>query len=192
MHIVPKMAIHLLRRWRQCRSGIAATEFAIVGPVIILIFLGVVESADALARSRQVTLAVNTLADLAAQETNLLTSDADDLFGGVEQIVDDGGAPMVICLVSVIVDEDGDPVVHWSRDNSGSAPYAAGAPFDGLPASTLIDPGSSIIVAEIDYEYSSKLTRVAAPPIEFHGTATRWPRRSMKVQLCTSANSCTW
>ncbi|WP_395075751.1 TadE/TadG family type IV pilus assembly protein [Hyphococcus sp.] len=178
-------------RWRDCRSGIAAVEFALVGPLMILIFFGVVESADALARSRQVTLAVNTLADLASQETNLLTSDADDLFGGIEQIVDAGGAPMNIRLVSVITDADGDPVVHWSRDNSGGQPYVKGSAYDGLPTSTLIDPGASILVGEITYQYSSRLTNVVIPPITFKGSATRWPRRSVKVQLCTSASHCT-
>ena len=118
-------------------------------------------------------------------------ADADDLFDGVEQIVDDGGAPMAIRLISVVADEDGDPVVHWSRDNSGAAPYAPGAAYDGLPASTLLDSGASIIVGEIDYQYSSKLMRIAVPPISFHGTATRWPRRSIKVQLCISTSSCT-
>lgn len=178
-------------RWRACCAGVAAMEFALVGPLLILIFFGVVESSDALARSRQVTLAVNTLTDLASQETNLLTSDADDLFAGVEQIVDAGGAPMTIRLISVVNDADGDPVVHWSRDNSGAEPYAKGSDFAGLPASTLIDPGASILVGEITYEYSSKLSKVVIPAIAFNGSATRWPRRSVKVQLCTSKNSCT-
>ena len=53
-------------RWRACCAGVAAMEFALVGPLLILIFFGVVESSDALARSRQVTLAVNTLTDLAS------------------------------------------------------------------------------------------------------------------------------
>ena len=181
----------LLQRWRDCRSGIAAIEFALVGPLMIALFFGVVESADALARSRQVTLAVNTLVDLASQETKLLVSDADDLFGGIEQIIDDDGAPMDIRLVSVTIDEDGDPVVHWSRDNAGAQPYVKGAAYEGLPASTLIDPGASILVGEITYQYSSRLSRMVIPPISFRDQATRWPRRSVKVQLCSSAQNCT-
>jgi len=180
-----------LRRWRACRSGIAATEFAFVAPVLILLFFGVVESADALARSRQVALAVNTLADLASQEKNLLTSDADDLFNGVAQIVDDSGAPMDIRLVSVIIAPDGDPIVHWSRDNKGGEPYVEGAAFSALPTATLIDPGASILVAEISYTYSSAISKMVIPPINFENSASRWPRRSMRVQLCASSSSCT-
>lgn len=179
------------RRWRECRSGIAAMEFALVAPLLILIFFGVVESADALARSRQVTLAVNTLVDLASQETKLQTSDADDLFDGIEQIIDDEGAPISIRLVSVINDPDGKPIVHWSRNNEGGKPYEAGAAYDRLPTAALIDPGSSILVAEISYAYSSKISKLVIPSVNFEDLATRWPRRSMRVQLCTSQTSCT-
>ena len=186
-----EMAARLARRWRDCRSGLAALEFAIVAPILILLFFGVVESADALARNRQVTLAVNTLVDLASQETKLLTSDADDLFGGVEQIIDDDGAPIVIRLISVINDPEGNPIVHWSRDNEGGEPYAKGDDYENLPAATLIDSGSSILVAEISYAYSSSISRLVIPPINFESSATRWPRRSMRVQLCASSTTCT-
>ncbi|WP_375202204.1 TadE/TadG family type IV pilus assembly protein [Hyphococcus sp.] len=185
------IAGRFVRRWRSCRSGMATAEFALVAPVLILLFFGVVESADGLARSRQVDLAVNTLADLASQETKLLTSDADDLFGGVRQIVDDADAPMSIRLVSVINDPEGDPVVHWSRDNEGGEPYAKGAAYNALPTATLIDPGSSILVAEISYSYSSAISKMVIPPINFESTASRWPRRSVRVQLCTTPASCT-
>ncbi|WP_428406876.1 TadE/TadG family type IV pilus assembly protein [Hyphococcus sp.] len=185
------IARDIVRRWRACQSGVAAVEFALVAPILVFLFFGVVESADALARNRQVTLAVNTLVDLASQETNLLTSDADDLFDGMAQIINDDGAPLVIRLVSVINDPDGDPIVHWSRDNAGGEPYAKGADFGNLPAATLIDPGSSILVAEISYAYSSKISKIIIPAINFESSATRWPRRSMRVQLCTSANACT-
>ena len=184
-------AATLARRWRDCRSGLAAMEFALVSPLLILIFFGVVESADALARSRQVTLAVNTLVDLASQETKLQTADIDDLFDGIEQIIDDEDAPISIRLVSVINDPDGEPIVHWSRNNEGGEPYQKGAEYENLPTSALIDPGSSILVAEITYAYTSKVSKLVIPSVNFEESATRWPRRSMRVQLCTTPTSCT-
>jgi len=166
-------------------------EFALLAPILVVLFFGVVESADGLARSRQVTLAANTLADLAAQESQIKTSDLSDLFDGVEQIMAASGEPVTIRLVSVTVDDDGDPVVHWSRDNSGAEPYAPGAVYSGLPASTLIDAGASIVVSEIDYDYTSKLTHMFVSTISFERTATRWPRRSLRLQLCSPSGACT-
>lgn len=178
------------KRFAACRSGVAAMEFAILAPILVALFFGVVECADALARSRQVTLAAETLADLAAQELEIKTSEVDDLFTGVEQIMEAGGAPAAIRLVSVGVDADGDPIVLWSRDNSGAAPYAQGAAYDDLPASTLLDAGSSIIVSEIEYAYTSELTHMFVKTIPFERMATRWPRRSMRIRLCSPSGAC--
>jgi len=180
-----------LRRFGACRTGVAAIEFALIMPVLLILFFGVVEGSDAMSQSRRVVQAINTLADLAAQESELLQGDADDLFDGVEQIVASNGAPMTIRLVSIVANSDGDPVVHWSRDNSAGEPYAPNSPYADLPDATLLDAGASIIVAEITYDYTSKLTQHFISSISFEKQATRWPRRSLRVQLCTSPGVCT-
>lgn len=184
----------------KCRRGMAATEFALLLPILIFLFFGVVEGSDALSKSRKVTLAANTLADLAAQETDILTTSADDLFEGVEQIVRSGSDAIDIRLVSVIANPadtdgdgvpDGNPIVHWSYDNTGAAPYAPGDPYNGLPNAALLDPNASILVGEVDYPYTSSLTHYFISTINFQRIATRWPRRSVRVQLCTSSANCT-
>lgn len=180
----------------DCR-GMAATEFALLLPVLLVIFFGVVEGSDALTKSRRVTLAANTLADLAAQETDLLESAADSLFVGVEEIVDVNGAAMDIRLVSVIFDDttgDGtpdSPVVHWSYDNAGGEPYAAGSVFNNLSDPTLLEIDSAIVVAEINYPYTSSLTRNFIKNVTFDRIAARWPRQSLRVQLCSAPGTCT-
>ncbi len=179
------------RRFWSARSGLAALEFALILPVMVILFFGVVESSDALSQGRKVTLAVNTLADLAAQETEILTSEADDLLDGVEQIVGVNGGSATIRLVSVITDPDDNVIVHWSRDNAGGQPYAPGAAYNDLPNAALLDPNASIIVAEIEYAYTSNLTHFIIPSVNFDRLATRWPRRAMRVQLCTSPGNCT-
>ncbi len=181
---------------RDCRA-MAATEFALLLPLLLVLFFGVVEGSDALTKSRRVTLAANTLADLAAQETELLESAADSLFVGVEEIIDVDGATMDIRLVSVIFDDtDGDgtpdnPVVHWSYDNGGGEPYAAGAVYNNLPNPALLDVDTSVVVAEINYPYTSSLTHYFISSVTFDRIATRWPRRSLRVQLCSTPGNCT-
>ena len=180
-------------RLLDCRSGLAAIEFAMLLPVMLILFFGVVESSDALSQNRRVNLAVNTLADLAAQETELLTSDVDGLFSGVTQIIGANNNELTVNLISVIPDPDtGNPMVHWSRDNSGGEPYTPGAAFTTLPAATLLDPGASIIVAEVTYPFSATITHfVMSEVITFNEIATRWPRRTLRVQLCVAAGNCT-
>lgn len=175
------------------RSGLAAVEFAIILPLMLLIFLGVVESSDGITQSRRVNLAVNTLVDLASQESELLTGDIDNLFDGVAQIAGADTTQMTLRLVSVIIDPtSGDPVVHWSRQDGGTEPYAPGSAYTKLPDNTAIDAGASVVVAEIIYPYSPSITHYVMPQtINFDEVAMRWPRRTMRVQLCTSFGNCT-
>jgi hypothetical protein len=172
--------------------GLAAIEFALIAPVMIFLFFAVVEGSNALSVSRRVSLAVNTLADLASQETQLSTAQADDLFEGVQQIVAQGAISADIRLVSLIIDPDtAEVVVHWSRDNSGGEPYAPGSVYDDLADASLLDVSSSLIVGEIEYSYVSPLTKALIPSIDFDKIATRWPRRTARVQFCTAPAVCT-
>ena len=179
------------RRLLADRSGVAALEFALIAPLMIMLFFGIVEGSSALAESRRITLAVNTLADLTAQESQITAAQASDLFDGVSQIM--GGAPGAqIRLVSLIYDPIDDRVeVHWSRDNAGGTPYAAGAPYTGLSDPTLLDAGSSMVIAEVQYAWTPPLTQTIIRPLTFQKMAMRWPRRSPRVQFCIVAGTCT-
>lgn len=186
-----------LDAFRRCRNGLAAIEFSFIAPVMIVLFFGVVEGSNALSVSRKVSLSVNTLADLASQESSLTAAQASDLFVGVEQIIGQGNINADVRLVSLIPDPDSadpdnpDIIVHWSRDNSGGTPYAAGSSYTELADATLVDASSSLIVGEIEYTYSSVLTKRIIGPVDFAKMATRWPRRSARVQFCVTAGSCT-
>ncbi len=179
-------------RAARAEDGLAATEFALLAPLLIFLFFAVVEGSNALSVSRRVSLAVNTLADLASQETQLSSAQADDLFEGVEQIIAQGAIAVDARLVSLVVDPNTDEVVvHWSRDNSGGQPYAPGSVYNDLADASLLDVSSSLIVGEIEYAYVSPLTKALIPSIDFDKLATRWPRRSARVQFCTAPNVCT-
>jgi Flp pilus assembly protein TadG len=167
-------------------------EFAFIAPLMIFLFFAVVEGSNALSVSRRVALAANTLADLASQEAQLSPSQLDDLFSGVEQIIGQGAVTADFRVVSLIFDPDlNKVVVHWSRDNSGAAPYAAGTEYTDLPDNTLLDESSSLIVGELEYAYVPTLTKALIPSVNFDKLATRWPRRSARVQFCTSPGVCT-
>lgn len=174
----------LARAFARSCSGIAALEFAFIAPVMIILFFGVVEGSNALSVSRRVSLAANTLADLVSQESSLTAAQANDLFTGVEQIIGQGDVDADVTIVSLVYDANQDKVViDWSRNNSGGTPYAPGSEYAGLADASLLDETSSLIVAEIRYAYESALTRRIIGPIDFEKFATRWPRRSARVQM---------
>lgn len=181
----------LIQIFTRSSTGLAATEFALLAPIMIFLFFAVVEGSNALSASRRISLAVNTLADLASQETRLTADQASDLFVGVSQIVGHGDIDADVRLVSLIVDPDTDDiVVQWSRDRDGGEPYAPGSVYNQLTDAAILDASTSLVVAEIDYAYVPPLTHYLIPSIDFEKRASRWPRRSARVLFCETPADC--
>ncbi|WP_165793735.1 TadE/TadG family type IV pilus assembly protein [Hyphococcus luteus] len=183
----------LLTRWRDCSNGIAAVEFAMLLPVMVVIFFGLLETSNAMTVNRKVAISANTLADLTAQSEFLYEDDIDDLFEGVMTIVEPNDPTgMQLRLISVILDSNGDPVVHWSRDSDDNTPYAAGDDYTSLDDDTVLSEHGSLIVVEMVYVYTPGLTsHFIKSPITFSRQTIRWPRLTNRVQLCDAADNCT-
>ncbi len=172
-------------------AGLAAVEFALIAPIMILIFFGVVESSGALAASRRTLLASNTLADLVAQETQILQDDLDDLFIGMEDVIDPRDIDVTFRVVSVTYDvDDGEVKVDWSYDSTGAEPYAPGSAYSGGLDVALFDDTVSLIVAESSFAYSSPVSQKIIGPMTFDKAASRWPRRTARVRYCTAPGVC--
>ena len=176
----------------RCRSGLAALEFAFIAPVMILIFFGLIEGSSAYSVNRRVLLSANTLADLVAQETSITRDSLDDLFVGMEDVIDTRDIDVGFRIVSVVLDTATNEVkVHWSRDSNGAAPYAAGSVYTGDVDAALLDDASSLIIAETSYDYASPISQKVIGAITMNKSATRWPRMSSKVQYCVTVGNCT-
>ncbi len=174
-------------------SGLAATEFAMLLPVLVLLFFGLVEASTAMTVNRKVAISANTLADLTAQSEFLLEDDMDDLFDGVKSIVEpNDSSGMQLRLISVVRDSEGDPIVHWSRASDGTTPYSEGDYYTTLENEDVLSNTGSLIVVEMTYTYVPSITNhVMSTPIVFDRSTIRWPRVSSKVQLCASEGDCT-
>ncbi|MEO0399266.1 MAG: TadE/TadG family type IV pilus assembly protein [Pseudomonadota bacterium] len=176
--------------WRD-RAGMAATEFAMIAPILLVLFFGVVEASDALTAGRRLTLATNTLADLVAQDIQITHADLNGLFSGMEEIAVTTDAASTFRVVSLVYDDDDARVeVDWSRDDNGGTPYAAGAAYTGLADTSILNDTSSVIVTEAELSYKPSLTDFVIQTITMERQSTRWPRRAARVQLCATAATC--
>ena len=63
----------------DCR-GIAATEFAVIVPIMLVMFFGTVEFSSGVAVDRKVTLMARTLSDLTSQSTTVADTDMTNFF----------------------------------------------------------------------------------------------------------------
>lgn len=182
-------------RAARCRRGVAAVEFAMVLPIMALLFFGMLEASDLLTVKRRLANASNSLVDLIAQEPSITAAQLDDSIIGVTRLLEPTDtSTLTIKIVSVVKGPNpGDkPTVHWSRDEDGQTPYAAGSVYAGLEDETTLNSNASLLVVEFDYEYDSGISgRVFQTPFDFAQKAMRWPRKSTRVQFCATADPAT-
>ena len=113
----------------QNDTGVAAVEFALVLPVILLLMLGATDVTEAVSARRKVTLVANTAADLIGQVSEVDNGYLNNVFMATSAV----GAPlnasnMTVVITSVVVDSKGIATVAWSQGKN-KAPRVAKAAF---------------------------------------------------------------
>ena len=69
------------------RRGMSSIEFAMLLPVMIILYIGGVEITSAIAIDRKVSQVARTLGDLVAQATNITATDMSNIMGATTSIV---------------------------------------------------------------------------------------------------------
>lgn len=185
----------LFIRFGSERSGLAAVEFALILPVMVLMFFGMLEASDLFTVNRRLANAANSLVDLAAHEPTITHAQLDDIIVGVTRILeptDTSTVEMRVISISKGSNVADQPTVHWSRDQDGGEPYVQGSTYTGLDDNLSLNANSSLMIVEIEYTYVSGVGgRVFTLPFEFEHKAKRWPRKSTEVQLCATTDTAT-
>jgi len=191
----------LLALWRGAANedGVAAVEFAMLLPFMITLFFGVVECSLALLCRADVSIMASTTADLISQSDTIATSDISNIYSAAGTILypyydpsTTGSAKPTIRITSVIYDSVSQSTtvgkVAWTCKQSGSGTLT---PTSRAVASTmtlpqaLLSSGSSVIVAEIAYNYASPTTKVITGAINFTNNFYTKPRRVTQIPTPT-------
>ena len=153
-----RSARKFLRRLGGNRDGVSAVEFALIAPVMVLLYLGMVEISLALSVDRKVTNAASALADLVAQDDVITNGEMVDILNaGAAIIAPYDPANFSARISSVSMDLTGDVAVDWS-DARGTLARAEGSQ-PTLPAGVLT-PGRSVIWVEVGYAYEAPFREV--------------------------------
>jgi Flp pilus assembly protein TadG len=140
---------------RRDQRGAAAIEFAAVGSLMVLVWVGCAEVVDGVGQQRRVTLAARTVADLATRFESMNNADRDTVLaaGPVILRTDKIGGPYRVTLVAVNIDADGVATVGWSESlGSGGAAHDPSSALS-LPTDVLRVPNSQLIWCRVTYEY---------------------------------------
>jgi Flp pilus assembly protein TadG len=169
------------RVWR-CKRGVSAIEFALLAPIVLLMYVGTVEIGNLLTIQRRIETVASTAADLTAQVKQVSDSDLTDIVAASSNIIDPyDTTPLKIVLLSVVADENNKTTVAWSYSSTGSG-LADGSDYT-LPTGTT-EPYSSVIVAEVTYAFKPILDPkiyFSPGPINLQRTFYARPRRSLTV-----------
>lgn len=151
------------RLWRD-RRGVAAVEFALLAPLMVTLFLGVVEASNLVAASGRVNWAAASIADLLGQTGRDETVTATDLQGyarAVQEILRplpiDGRVTVVVA--SVILNASNQPVddPRWGAPKAILGNLLDADPVDYQGGKVLATQTDAVIYVQVKYRYDSML-----------------------------------
>jgi Flp pilus assembly protein TadG len=151
-----RRARRLAARAMQDRSGIAATEFAMIVPIMLVLFFGVVEITGGVAAYRDISLMAHTTSDLTTQSLSVQDSDIANFFNAATGIL----YPYVAVstdpnlkqsLAMVWVNPSLQARIQWASNSDGSAPSPPGTVVS-IPASLQV-ANTYLIYSSASYRY---------------------------------------
>jgi Flp pilus assembly protein TadG len=176
-----KLCLHgKIARFAKTEAGVAAVEFALIAPIMISLYLGSSELCDLLLADRKVTNITSATTDLVAQALSISNADMTDIFSASSAIMEPyDTASLQIVVTSVVEDANGNITVGWS-DGYNRSGYAQGSAYN-LPDNTLVSPGGSVIVTEVNYTYTSFVGEFWTGGYPMHDTFYEKPRRTSQI-----------
>ena len=151
----------MLAVFRRNQAGVAAVEFALILPSLLLLYAGTVEIGQGLTVARKLNNAAVVTADLMAQSESLSTDDMNDIFAGAKATLapyDISGLKIQACVVTTA---GGAQKVKWCAAEHDTAPAKGAAPPVAVP-SALVEGGVEMVVVRaryhLDTPFSSALS----------------------------------
>ena len=172
---VRRRAVDLLA---DCR-GIAATEFAVIVPIMLVMFFGTVEFSSGVAVDAKVTLMARTLSDLTSRSIKMNDSDKDNFIAASTAIMAPyPSAPTRATISELYVDPTTLAArVQWSK---GSAPRAVSSTVTIPPQLAVGD--TYLIFSEVSYRYVPTVGYVMAfSGVNLSDVSYTRPRQSVCV-----------
>lgn len=160
--LIPGFARLRLRRIFRDRSGASGIEFALVLPLMILLFAGTVEFGHALTVSRKIDQIASTTGDIISQQGTWTKSDIAKLLTGTSFILqpyDTSGLTIIVTAESM--NGSGKTVVDWSAALNTSALVAGAASPIEVPAG-IQETGVEIVLTRVQYQYTTPLSALFA------------------------------
>lgn len=121
-----------LKRLVRRREGVAAVEFALVVPIMLVLYMGSIEVSQIMMVDSKLSATTSSLSDLVARADNSISATTIDDYVSAAGLImtpyDTTGLKQRI--TSVAIDADGNTSVDWSIAYNGATPATLEASFD--------------------------------------------------------------
>lgn len=185
-----------LAQFIRRENGVAAIEFALIAPLLVLFLLGTTQVTQSLWANGKIAQTTSVIGDLISQETALDTTTFDTIINAVPVLVEPLPVDMLqITVTSAIAcHEDPDNITNsdpeyfivWSRSRLFNSPFGIAGPVPGTPLSNppedlTIADGSYVIQTATKYTYRPPITREAGYQLQMEEIAYHQPRNQGPV-----------
>lgn len=144
--------------FRAAKAGVSAVEFALILPVMLLLYSGSVELSEALAVDRKANRVSSTICDLVSQETDVTSAEMQNIFDASSAIMEPYPSGSVLKMELIVVDiGTSSQTVAWSRARQGgttTTPFAKGAASPVTVPTSIAVTGTQVVVARITYSFT--------------------------------------
>jgi Flp pilus assembly protein TadG len=166
------------RRFMASTRGVAAVEFAMIMPVMAVLFLATFDGGRALAIYMKMRSATYALAAITNQFQTIQSTDMTGIVAATSAIFEPyttTSSNPVVKITQIAVSSTGAATVSWSYSQGGTA-YTKGASIT-IPTA-LKTKNTYLIFAEVSYTFTPMFGYFTAAPISFSDNLYVTPRIS--------------
>jgi Flp pilus assembly protein TadG len=163
--------------------GVAAVEFGMIAPVMLVMLIGTIEVSRALAMDRRFGLATSMVGDLVAREKTMTAADLNAIYGIVAHVMqpfDPATLKIKVIPVKANPSNATQTKVYAATTNRPSY-HGATQPAKCTSytlTSGMVAAGASVIVVETSYDYKPMFVNSIVPTATWTDKAILAPRQS--------------
>jgi Flp pilus assembly protein TadG len=195
-----KLRLGLCRRFIVSTRGVAAIEFAIIMPVLLVTLLATFDAGQAISIYMKVRAATYTLAAITNQyskSTPIQSTDMQAITGATTAVLSPfPSAPATVTITQIQQTNANQAVVSWSYSPTGTA-YAAGTTWARLPSNLTTNNACGsypcyFIFAEVKYTFTPSFGYFVTGTLTFSDNLYTTPRSSNCIPYVpvTGSTSC--
>ncbi|HEY9233573.1 MULTISPECIES: TadE/TadG family type IV pilus assembly protein [Phenylobacterium] len=168
-----------MRRFIGDKRGVAVVEFALILPILLLLYFGMVETSQAVLANRRAGYLTTAVGDLLTQQAQVRSADVEDIFdAGTAVLTPFTTDGLSIRVTSIEIDANGVATEKWTQDRGTIDP----ADLSDIDPK-LLEPNSALVRAETVYVFRTPFQKVLPQAFTFKHKMDLRPRTGVAIPL---------